>query len=429
MLRSQALALAIFVFACLSVPAQAAGLAGSWTGVWTKNGDPLPVTVTFRETEQGLAGSFDSDALQVSGIPFRDVHEAPPKVHFVLAGDATTSVFDGTLKDNVLAGDFVEGGTKGTFRLERLHGLPSTVQTRDVTFRNGDVTLAGTLLLPAGTAPHPAILFLQGSGPEGRWANRYLAERFAKAGFAALIYDKRGVGQSTGDWHKAGFEELAADAVQGIRFLQAQPEVAGKRIGIYGHSQGGTLAPLVARRAGDLAFVIGAAAGGIDPAEMEEYSVGNSIGLSALPPREAADAKVFVHAIVDVGYRGHPRAELDALSAKFKDRPWFFDPPPPENFYWSFARGIASYDPADNWRQVKAPVLLLFGKADERVPPGRSSRAIIAALKAGGNEDVTLRMFVKADHTFTLPSSGHGWPKHVPGYADVMIAWARSRTE
>ena len=79
--------------------------------------------------------------------------------------------------------------------------------------------LAGTLVLPATPGKHPAIACLHGSGPEARWANHYLAQKFAEHGIVALIYDKRGVGESSGDWQKATFAELADDAAAGIRFF------------------------------------------------------------------------------------------------------------------------------------------------------------------------------------------------------------------
>ena len=417
------------VFLAFAGIAHAADIAGTWSGLWTKNGDDLSVTVTLNSSGDGYTGSFDSDGLQVAGIPFQKITAAKHKVHFVLSGDESVTTFDGTLTGNRIDGSFVDGNTKGKFHLVRVPAPARAVRSRDVTFVDGDVTLAGTLIAPDSGGPYPAIMFLHGSGGEGRWANRYLAERFASAGFAALITDKRGVGQSTGDWHTAGFEDLADDAAAGIRFLRAQPEIVAGKIGIYGHSQGGTLAPLAAIRAGQIAFVIGSAAGGIDPAEMEEYSLGNSLGVSTLPPAEAADAKLFAHAIVGFGYRGVPREELDRVAAGFKGRAWYFDPPPPQASYWSFSRRIAAYQPADQWRQVKAPVLLLFGERDERVPPVQSSSAIVTALHAGGNDDVTLRMYPGADHTFTLATRDGGWPKHVPGYADALIAWARSKTK
>jgi uncharacterized protein len=269
---------------------------------------------------------------------------------------------------------------------------------------------------------------MHGSGPEGRWANRWLAQQLARAGFVALIYDKRGVGSSSGAWRTAGFDALAADAVAGVRFVQSLPEVDRNRVGIYGHSQGGTLAPLVAIAAPDLRFVIASAAGGVAPADVEEYSVGNAIGIAKLPAADQADARAFVQALVAVAYRGKPRGSLDALAARDHAKPWYFTPPPPSDSYWALSKLIAAFDPARAWQQVHASVLLVYGAHDERVPPDASMRSIEAALHAGGNERVTAILFPHADHTFGVvdPPTTRGWPKREPSYAQTLIAWARS---
>ncbi len=418
----------VLVASSLASAASAADLAGTWSGTWIKAGDPLAVTVAFSKSGETYAGAFDSDALQVTGIPFREVTVTGAKVHFVLAGDATTALFDGTLKDDELTGNFTEGPAAGTFHLRRTTA-PPPLNKRDAAFANGDVKLAGELIVPATPGRHPAILFLHGSGAEGRFASRYLAQSFARTGFVALIYDKRGVGQSTGDWQQSGFEDLADDAVAGIRFLAAQPEVDPNRIGIYGHSQGGTIAPLVASRAQTLGFVIASAASGLDPAEVEVYSIENSIGVPQLPASERVDAQRFVREIVDVAYKGKSRAALDAMAREFKGRSWYFDPPAPGNSYWAVSRKFAAFRPLDHWRRVRAPVLLLFGAHDERVPPVKSADAIIAALKASGNANVTLKTFPKADHTFRIvpQSPAGGWSKRVPDYADTLVGWAREQ--
>ena len=421
-------------FLFLSLTAHAADLAGSWKGTWTKDGDALPVTVKIESTNKGYSGSFDSDALQVAGIPFSEVTEKNGKVHILLKGDETATVFDGDLAGDALGGAFTEGDTKGTFALTRAALPTAAIGMREVTYRNGDVTLAGTLLLPAPPGRHPAVLFLHGSGPEGRWANRWLAQKFAEAGIVALISDKRGVGRSTGDWNKVGFDDLADDAVAGIRALQSQPEVDPSRVGTYGHSQGGTISPLVAERAGDIAFVVASAPGGVSPADMETYSVENSIGVPSLPPAEAKAAKEFVHAIVDVGYRGTPRDELDRVSAKYKTRAWYFDPPPPENSYWTIARLIANFEPMMHWRNVRAPVLLIFGSHDERVPSVLSASAIRAALFQGAHREkrqmqATVKFYQDADHTFTIvdPPRKGGWPRHENDYAGMITSWILSQ--
>ena len=200
------------------------------------------------------------------------------------------------------------------------------------------------------------------------------------------------------------------------------------RVGIYGHSQGGTIVPLVATQAGSLGFVIASAGGGVAPAEVETYSVGNLLGLSRLASVERADAQSYLNALIDSAYLGKSRALLDALAAKFKARAWYFAPPPPDNFYWAFSRQIAGFNPTSYWRQVRAPVLLLYGTLDERVPAVLSADAIQDALKDGANTQVSLKMFANADHTFTIVDPLHktGWPRHVPGYADTLTGWVQS---
>jgi len=408
--------------------ARADDLTGYWSGTWTKAGDPLAVTVAFARSGERYTGAFDSDALQVAEIPFSDVRMTRAKVRFVLAGDETTTIFDGTLAGDELAGTFVEGQVSGTFQLTRT-AAPAPTAKRDVKFSNGDVTLAGDMILPAGPGRHPAVIFLHGSGAEGRWASRYLATKFAQQGFVALVYDKRGVGQSTGDWRQSSFEDLANDAVAGVRFLQLQPEVDPTSIGVYGHSQGGTIAPMVAAGEPTLGFVIASAASGLDPAEVEIYSVENSIGVPELTDAERADAQRFVREIVEVGYHGRDRADLDAMAKEFGDRAWYFTPPPPGDPYWTLSRKVAAFRPLDQWRQVRAPVLLLFGSHDERVPPVRSADAIVGALKSVGNANATLKMFANADHAFRLvpQTPPDGWAKRVPDYAGTLVNWARAQ--
>ena len=404
-------------------------LVGGWKGTWTKDGDALPVNMTFGNIADAYSGTFDSDVLQVAGIPLSGVSDTNGRVHFEIKGDQTTTVFAGVITGDTISGTFKDGSNKGTFELARSSLPAAQIRTRDVIFRDKDITLAGTIVLPATPGKHPAIVFLQGSGPEGRWANHYLAQKFAVCGIVALIYDKRGVGQSTGDWQKVGFDALADDAVAGIRFLQSQSEVDATRVGVYGHSQGGTIAPLVGVRAGDLSFIIASAAGGIDPADVEKYSVENSIGMAKLPTAERADAQSYVHELIDVAFRGKDRALLDAMAAKFKNRDWFFAPPPPDNSYSLISKQIAAFKPEEYWRQTKARVLLVYGAHDERVPPRESANAIEAALKSGANVNVTLKVYANADHTLTIvdPPRKGGWPKHEPDYAAMLVSWVLAR--
>jgi hypothetical protein len=98
------------------LPSQASPV-GHWTGVWIKAGDRLAVSVDFRKTDSGYAGSFDSDGLQVAGIPFSKVEFVEGKLLFTLRGDQTSIEFEGTLANNALEGKLAENGVQGTFQL------------------------------------------------------------------------------------------------------------------------------------------------------------------------------------------------------------------------------------------------------------------------------------------------------------------------
>jgi pimeloyl-ACP methyl ester carboxylesterase len=409
-------------------PPQGGELAGYWTGTWTKYNDSIPVSVTFEKTANGYTGWFDSDSLQVAGIPFSSVAYNEPNVRFRLVGDTTTSVFDGAVSISTMAGTFTEGPAHGTFQLTRVPAPEVKLRVREVTFSNGDVTLAGTLIQPPAThARTRAILFMHGSGPEGRWANRYLAQKFALRGVAALIYDKRGVGASTDDWRRSTYSELVNDAVAGVRFLQALPDVHPDNVGIYGHSQGGTIAPMVAERAANLEFVIASAPSGLRPERVEEYSVGNAVGISRLAPAERAEAQAYVREVISVAYRGKDRAILDSMVTRYRGRSWFFELPPPDDHYWFLSRDIARYRPIGHWKQVRARVLLVYGRYDRRVPADESLRLIRNAVKEGDGGEHVYREWVipEADHTYRLVTGGQdrAWPKRVPDYAQRLINW------
>src|SRR5437588_10844806 len=113
-MRTALLALSFSMIACV---AQAADLAGGWKGTWSKVGDALPVTVSFKMALTGYTGSFDSDALQVADIPFSNVSEMGGTVHWSLKGDQSTTTFEGTLARDTLVGTFNDGKDKGTFAL------------------------------------------------------------------------------------------------------------------------------------------------------------------------------------------------------------------------------------------------------------------------------------------------------------------------
>lgn len=200
---------------------------------------------------------------------------------------------------------------------------PTTFKKEEVSFRNGNVILSGTLLLPLMKEPHSAVVFLHGSGAEGRFSSRFPAEHFTRYGIASLIYDKRGVGKSTGDWKQSNFDDLAADAIAGISLIQQRKEINARKIGIYGHSQGGMIAPLVASRSKDVAFVISGAGSAIPLYEAEVNSIVNQVSAKGISGNELAESTTFIKMFVNVLRTGEGWQEFDGATEKVRNTKWY----------------------------------------------------------------------------------------------------------
>lgn len=422
---------------CITLSCLASGLAGqtglpgTWQGYWARAGDTMAVTLHVRRDSTGrYAATFDADRLRVSGIPFTTVGVQRTGITMILRGDRTTATFGGILRGDSIKGSFVEDGSpEGTFAYARRRAAPKPLfEEREITFTNGGIRLAGSLLVPNLESRVPAVVFLHGSGAEGRWASRFLAGQLATHGIAALIFDKRGVGQSQGDWRQATPEDLATDAAAAVARLRAEPRIDSTRIGIHGHSQGGTLAPMVAVQSKGVAFVIASAGAGLPMDSVEIYSVLNSILPQAKTAQDSADARAYSSELVAVAYQGRPRARLDSLVMEYHHRPWYFAPPAPDNSYWTFSRQYEQFRPLDWWARVRVPVLLIYGAEDQRVPARASAERISATLKRNApGADVTVRILPGADHTFRLPPGPGGWPRTAPDYLSTLLHWLGGR--
>ncbi len=155
-------------------------------------------------------------------------------------------------------------------------------------FSSDGFTLAGTLYLPAGAGPYAAVVLFHGSGAQPRY--EFEGPWFAAHGVAALTYDKRGVGESTGDFRSIPFMTLCDDGLAGIQLLKARGDIDPKRIGVWGLSQGGWLGPLAASRSSDVAFVIAVSGPGVSPGEQMIYFWENDLRDRGVPERQVKEA-------------------------------------------------------------------------------------------------------------------------------------------
>jgi len=403
--------------------------SGDWQGYWSRAGDTMPIMLHIRR-DSGLAATFDSERLRVSGIPFNELVVQRDRLTMVLRGDRTTSTFSGTMRGDAMRGTFSEEGeADGFFFYRRVKNSPPPFEERELVFNNGSLNLYGSLFLPPvpkkNAKPVPAVVFVQGSGAEGRWASRFLATQLVARGIAAFIYDKRGVGKSQGDWRSASPADLAADAVAALARVRQEPRIDPKRIGIHGHSQGGTLAPMIAVQSPDVAFIVASAAAALPMDSVELFSLKNYVYPSASTAQDSAEALDYVTELVAMAYRGRASStRFDSLVCEFSAKPWYFAAPAAEDSYWMFSRLFAQYKPLDWWARVRVPVLLMYGTEDLRVPARASSARIWATLERSAPQvPLTVYFVPGADHTFRLPPGRGGWPRTPPDYLPPLLGW------
>jgi uncharacterized protein len=315
-------------------------------------------------------------------------------------------------------------------------GLPQVaavrLDTRDeeIEFRNGSVVLRGTLTLPTGPPPYPALVLVHGSNALTRNVFGPWSRYFAGLGFAVLGYDKRGTGHSTGDWKEADFPLLAADVLAGVRFLAARRDIRADRIGLWGASQAGWIMPLVASEAPkEIAFLIVHAGSGTTVREEGVLYIQHELRFSGLPESSVAIGTRYQMLDDSVTRAGSGWQKLEQFYETHRtEEAWLWPPRPADDWFRRYFRMLMDFDPTPSWARVRCPVLLFFGELDANVPPEESWPPIERALRQGGNHAVTRVLLPKANHLFLEARTGArdeypGLSRFVPGYFDRMARW------
>src|ERR1051325_7169668 len=181
--------------------------------------------------------------------------------------------FGGKLQEDTISGKVPSptGSHVDTFYLKRKPAAALPYREEDITFQSGGVTLGGTLRLPLTKGKHPAIFIMQGSGAVDRDGEWFYADHFTRHGFVTLVYDKRGTGNSGGDYRDESIKDYAEEALAGIHYLQNRSQVNPKRVGLYGRSHGGIVAPLAASLSNDIAFIVNVSGAGVPPYQQVTY--------------------------------------------------------------------------------------------------------------------------------------------------------------
>jgi pimeloyl-ACP methyl ester carboxylesterase len=308
----------------------------------------------------------------------------------------------------------------------------------EVVFRNGDVVLSGTLVLPVGRGPHPAIVMIHGSGPQTRRSPA--ANWYAYHGIAYLSFDKRGAGKSTGDWREAGLSELADDVLAAVKFLRQRREIDGNQIILEAVSEGGWVAPVVAVRDPGIRSIILLVGPALDYVseivnEVEENL--NARGLAGDDLQKAVKFKRQALAMLKAGAGLNDEAweKFQAFVRPYRTENWFRYVAEPEQRSWAQKKLylMSQVDTLQLWRRTTIPVLALYGGRDLNVPAARNVAALDEALRHAGNRDYKIKLFPNANHNGLETDKARLSPdeerylhRHAPGIFTARLEWVLS---
>ena len=245
------------------------------------------------------------------------------------------------------------------------------MNTIPLTFQSDGHSLAGTLTLPSASTPVAGAVLVSGSGPIDRDSNmkraqidvmRQVAEHLASQGIASLRYDKRGVGDSEGDYKATGFYENVEDARAAVAALRARPEIDAESVFIVGHSEGALIAVELGGDA-SLAGAVLLAGTAQSGKEVLRWQAGQLAGSLPTPVKlimkllrqDLMTTQEKRFAQLEATTTDVTRIQLVKVNAK-----WF--------------REFMAHDPADSLRRVAVPVLAITGSKDIQADPADITR-------------------------------------------------------
>ena len=412
-------------------------LEGIWQGALEVNaGIQLRLVLKINKAADGsFKGTLDSIDQSANDLPIDTINFKDAALHFEMKMISASYDAKMSADGSQLDGQWKQGPSSLPLAFKRTEKAltlvrpqepkkPYPYDEREVSYENklDKVKLAGTLTLPRGAAPFPAVLLITGSGAQdrdeallGHKPFLVLADYLTRRGIAVLRVDDRGVGGTSRGGPGDTDENYVEDALAGIEFLKQQREIDAQQIGLIGHSEGGIIAPMVAARSADVAFIVLMAGPGVQGKKLllmqsdrllrieMEREVESSVEVTermfkiAMDEKDPAVARKLIREESDRVIADRKKkietlqTLLDAETAMMLT-PWF--------------RYILNYDPRPTLMKVRVPVLAINGERDLQVPPKEDLAAIEEALKAGGNKDFKIVLLPNLNHLFQTSETG-----------------------
>lgn len=416
-------------------------ISGTWQGALNVQGTKLEIVFHIEKQTDGYTSLMDSPTQGAFGIPTTKTTFDNGKIEIVLSNLAI--FYQGTLANDTIKGVFNQNGMPfplSLYKAEKKTQLrpqepkePFPYKVEEIVFANKKekIELAGTLTLPQQKGKkHPAVVLIAGSGPNDRDETIFghkpfwvLADYLTRHGIAVLRYDKRGIGESKGEYFLATTQDFADDAEEAIDYLKTRKEIDPSNIGLIGHSEGGIIAPMIAAKNGDVSFIIlmaGLGVSGVDLSLAQNQFAFNKTSLSKEEKEHLNEMlkDIYNSVLTWDGYVGSEtertllKEELAVLwenlpaeiqSTVLKDT---FIEKTTANIATPWFRHFLLTNPSDYLKNVSLPVLAINGENDTQVEYKTNLGLIENALKKGKNKHYTIKTYPLLNHLFQESTTG-----------------------
>lgn len=424
-------------------PAEAAVVSalGEWRGALSVSGQSIPLVLHVAGAPGRLTATFDSPSQGALGLPVAAVVQEGAVIRFRIDAPQASYVATLSADGRTLVGAWSQGGASLPLTMTRVTAAASASRARpqmpvppfpyrseEVAYDNpaGRAHLAGTLTLPSGRGPFPAVLLITGSGSQDRDETVFghkpfllWADTLTRRGIAVLRVDDRQVGGSTGEVRTATTADFAGDVAAGVAFLRSRQDIDRRRIGLVGHSEGAIIAPMVAAQDRGIAFVVMLAGSGETGETLmlrQKRLIETAMGL----PPAAVDRSVRTVQRLYDAVKDAPDQKTADMSLQTAWQTLAAEQGQSSSSVPAQLRAIASpwmrwfvrYDPRPVLAKVECPVLAVGGAKDVQVDSDSNLAGIKLSLRA--NPDVTVMKLPGLNHLLQTADTGQ-----VGEYGDI----------
>lgn len=318
--------------------------------------------------------------------------------------------------------------------ITNIHVIAQSSLSEEVSFNNENIKLSGTLYLPDNISkPVPTLIALHPSGP-GERENvifEHLIDDLPQKGIAVFVYDRRGSGESGGNLQFSDYYNLAEDAVSAKKALSEIEKIDGDKIGFWGLSQGGWLAPLAATIAENAAFSISVVGAGVTPSEQMLYYSINNLSNEGFSEEDIGEMSDLWADFEDFMAGKKSYEEIRSIVKTVDDKPWLdmilipdseSIPEDPRKTGWYTEY---SYDPVATISDLQAPAIYIFGGNDDLIPVEKS----ISRLRkySDQNQEISWYIINQGNHVISrgdIPQEPEKLkPLDIEEYHFILHAW------